>query len=61
MNHRGITLLSTLGKLFTRVLNNRLNEWAEKYRIYCKAQAGFRQNKGTIDNFFVLNSLITHF
>ena len=45
-NYRGITLLSTLGKLFTRVLNNRLNEWAEKYRIYCEAQAGFRQNMG---------------
>ena len=60
-NYRGITLLSTLGKLFTRVLNNRLNEWAEKYRIYCEAQAGFRQNMGTIDNLFVLNSLITHF
>ena len=60
-NYRGITLLSTLGKLFTRVLNNRLNGWAETYRIYCEAQAGFRKNMGTVDNLFVLNSLLTHF
>ena len=29
---RGITLLSTLGKIFTRILNNRLTDWAEKRR-----------------------------
>ena len=29
-NCRGITLISTLGKLFTRILNNRLTSWAEK-------------------------------
>lgn len=58
-NYRGITLLSTLGKLFTRILNNRLNNWAEKYRIYIDAQAGFRKNMSTVDNIFVLNGLIT--
>ena len=50
-----------LGKLFTRVLNNRLNGWAETYRICCEAQAEVRKNMGTGDNLFVLNSLITHF
>ena len=30
-NYRGITLLSVLGKLFSRVINNRLSEWAEHY------------------------------
>ena len=53
-------MLSTLGKLFTRILNNRLNEWAERYRIYIEAQAGFRKNMGTVDNIFILNSLITY-
>ena len=58
-NYRGITLLSTVGKLFTRILNNRLNEWAEEYNVYVEAQAGFRKSMGTVDNIFILNSLIT--
>ena len=56
----GITLLSKLGKLFTCILNNRLNDWAENYNIYIEAQARFRKNMSTSDNVFVLNSLITH-
>lgn len=46
-NYHGITLLSTLGKLFTRILNNRLNEWAENYIVYVEAQAGFTKKKKT--------------
>ena len=60
-NYRGITLLSAMGKVFTRVLNNRLNSWAETYGVYVEAQSGFRKNMSTIDNIFVLKSLISHF
>ena len=60
-NFRGITLLSTLGKLFTRILNNRLTKWAEEYAIYIEAQAGFRANMSTTDNIYVLHGLINHF
>ena len=59
-NFRGITLLSVLGKLFSRILNNRLTEWAEEYYVYIEAQAGFRKCMGTIDNIFVLHGLINH-
>lgn len=59
-NYRGITLLSTIGKLLTRVLNNSLNNWAENYSIYIEAQAGFRKHISTVVNIFVLNGLITH-
>ena len=31
------------GKLFSRVLNNRLSAWAEDYHIYIEARAGFRK------------------
>ena len=57
-NYRGITLLSVLGKLFTRILNNRLTEWGQRYNVYIEAQAGFRKNYSTRDQIFVLNSLI---
>ena len=59
-NYRGITLLSNLGKLFTRVLNNRLGEWAETYGVLIEAQAGFRPGMSTVDNNFVLHGLISH-
>ena len=60
-NYRGITLLSTLGKLFTRVINNRLSEWSEKYFVLIEAQAGFRANMSTVDDVFVLHCLICAF
>jgi hypothetical protein len=59
-NYRGITLLSVIGKLFTKLINNRLTNWAEQYYIYIEAQAGFRAKMSTSDNIFVLHSLITH-
>ena len=58
---RGITLLSVLGKRFTRVIHNRLKDWAEKYSIYIEAQYGFRKGRSTTDCIFVLNSIINEF
>ena len=60
-DYRGITLLSVLGKLFTRLLNNRLDDWAEKYHIYIEAQNGFRRGRGTVDSVFVLSNIIDAF
>ena len=45
-NFRGITLLSTLGKPFTKVLNNRLTFWSDTYDIISDSQAGFREGRG---------------
>ena len=60
-NYRGITLLSALGKLFTRVLNNRLDGWAEAYGIYLEAQNGFRKGRGTTDSLFIIQNVINEF
>ena len=44
--------------MFSRVLNNRLDKWAEEYNVYIEAQAGFRAGMGTVDNIFVLHGVI---
>lgn len=59
-NFRGITLLSCIGKLFTKIINNRLYEWADNYNVFIEAQAGFRKGMSTVDNVFILHGLITH-
>ena len=56
-NYRGITFLSTLSKLFTKMLNERLNLWAGSNSVYIEAQSGFRSNLGTVDGIFVLHSI----
>ena len=54
-------LLSCLGKLFTYIINNRLNSWAEDNSAFAECQFGFRQNKSTVDCLFILNGLIQYF
>ena len=57
-NYRGITILSCYGKLFTAVLNNRLNCYLEDMNVLYEEQAGFRKNYGTYDHIFNLKYLI---
>ena len=57
-NYRGITLLSTLGKLFTRIINNRLNYWSDTYHIINDNQSDFRKGMSTADNIYILQSVI---
>ena len=52
--------LSTLGKLFTKVLNNRLTFWSDTYGIISDSQAGFRKRRGTIDNIFIIQSIVNY-
>ena len=52
-------MLSCIGKLFTRIINNRLYDWTENYHVFAEAQAGFRKCIIT-DNVFILRGLISH-
>ena len=56
-NYRPITLLSCLGKLFTAVLNERLNKFLNYNSILLQNQAGFRKHYSTCDLIFVLHSI----
>ena len=57
-NYRGITLVSALGKVYTKLLKDRLEKFADTYGIIKNNQEGFRENNSTIDQVFVLQSLI---
>ena len=57
-NYRGITLLSVLGKLYCRVIKNRLNSFLEARGMIHEGQAGFRNARGCVDHLFALSQLV---
>ena len=57
-NYRGITILSCLGKVFTGVINNRLNDFASSSDLIGREQAGFRPKHSTVDHIFVMKCLL---
>ena len=57
-NYRGITLLNVVGKLYSRVINNRLLKHLELNYLLHEGQGGFRMGRFCIDNIFSLSELI---
>ena len=57
-NYRGITVLSLLGKIYTRLISERLTTWAERNNIFTESQFGFRKSRNTTDCIFVIKGLI---
>ncbi len=47
-----------LAKLFVMILEKRLSEWVEQHGLRAKGQAGFRKDYCTIDQLFILRTLI---
>nr|VZI48544.1 unnamed protein product [Spirometra erinaceieuropaei] len=55
-NHRGISLLNITGKIFARILLNRLNNHLEQ-GLLPESQCGFRRHRGTTDLIFAARQL----
>ena len=57
-NYRGLTVGSNICKLFTKILNCRLEKYCTEKNIICKEQIGFCKGKRTSDHIFALKTLI---
>ena len=55
-NYRPTTLLSCLVKLFTAIINSRLQTFSNDFDIIQEKQTGFRKQYSTIDNVLYRNS-----
>ena len=55
-NWRGINLLDVMGKLFARVINDRLQLVVEE--VISGTQCGFRTGRGCVDMIFCVHQLV---
>jgi hypothetical protein len=49
-----------LAKLFAMILDKRLSEWVKQHGLRAKGQIGFHKNYRTIDQLFILQTLIEY-
>ena len=57
-HYRGIILLSVVGKVFCKILNNRLVQCLDKEGALHEGQAGFRVNRSCMDNVYTSNEIV---
>ena len=57
-NYRGISVTNALGKLFNKVLDNRLDKFLSNHNIIDNCQIGFTRKARTTDHIFILKTLI---
>ena len=49
-NFRSISLKNVIGKIFTRILNQRLLAWVDVFAIFTDSQCAYRKRYSIIDN-----------
>ena len=54
-NSRGISLLSVVGKLYGRILINRIRDKTET--VISEVQSGFRKGRGCTDQIFIVRQI----
>jgi hypothetical protein len=58
MNYRGISLTSSVYKIYCSIINERLQHWTENHDLINDEQNGFRKNRGCADHLATLASVI---
>lgn len=58
LNYRGVSLLSTVSKLFSNILNCRLSQYLEAENILEEEQNGFRKHRSCLDHIYTLSTVI---
>ena len=56
--YRGIALLDHVGKIFTRIMKQRMTRWADVHNLIDDTQGGFRQGRQTSDNALIIDTLV---
>ena len=60
LNYRGISLLSCIGKIYTSILNHRLNDYLENNKLIVEEQNRFRKHRSCDDHIFTLATIINN-
>lgn len=58
LQYRGIALLSTVYKIYSSVLNNRIVNYLESNNLYAEEQNGFRKNRSCSEHIFTVTTII---
>ena len=58
LNYRGISLTSCISKVYSGVLNNRINTYTNLIGIIAEEQNGFRKGRSCEDHIYTLSSII---
>jgi len=57
-NYRRVSLLCTVYKIYTELIRGRLEREVERRKGLPETQMGFRRERSTVDNVFILNHLV---
>ena len=58
LNYRGISLMSTVAKIFSTILNNRITNHLDDNGLLCNEQNGFRKLRSCLDHIYTLTSIV---
>ncbi|MES9882132.1 MAG: reverse transcriptase family protein [Sedimenticola sp.] len=58
MSYRAVSLMSTITKLFSSILNERIVTFMNKNNVLCDEQNGFRKLRSCLDHIYTLTTII---